>query len=169
MAKKKGQSGRIGSEKPPSTKAQRRTSGQESQALSAQRPHNDSFPIVGIGASAGGLEALRKFFEAMPAEAGVAVVVIQHLDPTKKSLAPELLSRYAKMQVCEVAVALPTVQPRVLRFGRLYRERAARDDVRFVGPRRRLGMTNGDTQLRESRHNKSQTRQTAQLPQFILL
>ena len=41
-----------------------------------------SFPIVGIGASAGGLEALEQFFMNMPKDSGMAFVVIQHLDPT---------------------------------------------------------------------------------------
>jgi two-component system CheB/CheR fusion protein len=40
-----------------------------------------SFPIVGIGASAGGLEALEQFFANMPKDSGMAFVVIQHLDP----------------------------------------------------------------------------------------
>ncbi len=41
------------------------------------------FPIVGIGASAGGLEALEQFFESMPKDSGMAFVVIQHLDPKR--------------------------------------------------------------------------------------
>jgi len=62
----------------------------------------EAFPIVGVGASAGGLEALRRLLEAMPAEPGVALVVVQHLDPTRKSLAVEMLSRYTKLPVCQV-------------------------------------------------------------------
>ena len=55
--------------------------------------------IVGIGASAGGLEALEKFFTHMPPESGMAFVVIQHLSPDYKSLMVELLSKHTKMHV----------------------------------------------------------------------
>jgi chemotaxis response regulator CheB len=57
------------------------------------------FYIVGIGASAGGLEALEKFFDHMPPAAGLAFVVISHLDPTQKGMMPELLQRSTKMKV----------------------------------------------------------------------
>ncbi len=57
------------------------------------------FAIVGLGASAGGLEALKKFFTAMPADSGMAFVVVQHLDPTHDSMMVELLSRYTPMPV----------------------------------------------------------------------
>lgn len=58
-----------------------------------------SFPIVGIGASAGGLEALEQFFSNMPTENGMAFVVIQHLDPNHVGIMPELLQRTTKMKV----------------------------------------------------------------------
>jgi len=61
-----------------------------------------SFPIVGIGASAGGLEALVKFFEHVPAGSGMAYVIIQHLDPTQKGMMPELLQRATTMVVAQV-------------------------------------------------------------------
>jgi len=60
------------------------------------------FPIVGIGASAGGLEALDQFFENMPKDNGMAFVVIQHLDPTHVGIMPELLQRTTKMKVLQV-------------------------------------------------------------------
>ena len=56
-------------------------------------------PVVAIGASAGGLEPIGRFLEAMPTDAGLAVVVIQHLDPTSKSLLPELLARRCALSV----------------------------------------------------------------------
>jgi two-component system CheB/CheR fusion protein len=56
------------------------------------------FPIVGIGVSAGGLEALEQFFENMPKENGMAYVVIQHLDPDHESMMPELLQRSTPMK-----------------------------------------------------------------------
>lgn len=55
--------------------------------------------VVGIGASAGGLEALRSFFAAMPPDSGMAFVVIQHLAPNHKSLMAELLGRSTEMPV----------------------------------------------------------------------
>jgi two-component system CheB/CheR fusion protein len=57
--------------------------------------------IVGIGASAGGLSALEQFFAKVPTRSGLAFVVVQHLDPTAKSLLPELLQRITAMQVHE--------------------------------------------------------------------
>jgi two-component system, chemotaxis family, CheB/CheR fusion protein len=60
------------------------------------------FPIVGIGASAGGLEAIEQFLGCLPENSGMAYVVIQHLDPTQKGMLPELLQRITKMKVVEV-------------------------------------------------------------------
>jgi two-component system, chemotaxis family, CheB/CheR fusion protein len=68
------------------------------------------FPIVGIGASAGGLEAFEQFFGNVPENSGLAYVVIQHLDPTKKGMLPELLQRATKMKVFEVQDSM-TVKP----------------------------------------------------------
>jgi two-component system, chemotaxis family, CheB/CheR fusion protein len=60
------------------------------------------FPIVGIGASAGGLEALELFLSNVPENSGMAYVVVQHLDPTHKGMLPELLQRICKMEVFQV-------------------------------------------------------------------
>jgi two-component system CheB/CheR fusion protein len=62
------------------------------------------FPIVGIGASAGGLAAFEAFFSGMPAdiEPGMAFVLVQHLAPDHKSILTELIRRYTRMQVFEV-------------------------------------------------------------------
>jgi two-component system CheB/CheR fusion protein len=57
------------------------------------------FYIAGIGGSAGSLEALEQFFTNMPADSGIAFVLIQHLDPTHKDILPELLQRFTKMPV----------------------------------------------------------------------
>ncbi len=68
-----------------------------------QPPHTGNhFPIVGIGTSAGGLEALEQFFRRVPKGSGLAYVVIQHLDPTHKGILPELLGRFSDMRVFEV-------------------------------------------------------------------
>jgi two-component system, chemotaxis family, CheB/CheR fusion protein len=57
------------------------------------------FPIVGVGASAGGLEALQYLFKAMPAEPGMAFVIITHLAPHRESMLPEILARDTRMPV----------------------------------------------------------------------
>src|ERR1017187_10665762 len=61
-----------------------------------------SFPIAGIGASAGGLEALEQFLRHVPAGSGMAFVIVQHLDPTHKGVMPELLQRATGMKVFQV-------------------------------------------------------------------
>jgi len=61
-----------------------------------------SFPVVGLGASAGGLEALEQFLKNVPAESGLAFIVVQHLDPTNKGMLPELLQRVTTMKVVQV-------------------------------------------------------------------
>ncbi len=68
------------------------------QVLDTKSP----FPIVGIGASAGGLEAFEQFFTHTPPDTGMAFVLIQHLDPKHKSILSELVRRYTKMSVYEV-------------------------------------------------------------------
>ena len=57
-------------------------------------------PIVGLGASAGGLAALKAFFEAVPEDSGMAYVVVVHLTPTQPSMMPELLQKTAHIPVC---------------------------------------------------------------------
>ncbi len=68
----------------------------------ADRSTDDSFPIVGIGASAGGLEALEQFFQHVPDKSGLAFVVVQHLDPTHKGMLVELLQRVTAMKVLQI-------------------------------------------------------------------
>jgi len=60
------------------------------------------FPIVGIGASAGGLEALELFLKNVPKDSGMAFVIVQHLDPTQKGILVELLQRATTMRVAQV-------------------------------------------------------------------
>ena len=70
------------------------------------------FPIVGIGASAGGLAAFEAFFSGMPASAdpGMAFVLVQHLAPDHKSILSDLIRRYTRMKVFEVEDGM-LVQP----------------------------------------------------------
>ena len=72
------------------------------EVLVSERARNDSFPIVGIGASAGGLEAFTLLLQNLPSDLHMALVLVQHLDPTYKSLLSELLSRTTKLAVEEV-------------------------------------------------------------------
>jgi two-component system CheB/CheR fusion protein len=61
-----------------------------------------SFPIVGVGASAGGLEAFKSLLQALPSNTGMAFVLVQHLDPEHESLLTRLLSNATRMPVTEV-------------------------------------------------------------------
>ena len=61
-----------------------------------------SVPVVGIGASAGGLEALDQFLAHFPPQSGLAIVIVTHLDPTRKGIMPELLQRATAMEVLQV-------------------------------------------------------------------
>lgn len=71
------------------------------------------FPIVGIGASAGGLEAFTRLLEHLPATTGMAYVFVQHLDPTHPSLLPGLLARMTAMPVREVVHGMPVAANQV--------------------------------------------------------
>jgi two-component system CheB/CheR fusion protein len=68
------------------------TKGQRANAIVSVES-DGSFPIVGIGASAGGLEAFRELLEHLPVDTGMAFVLVSHLDPTHKSILTELLAR----------------------------------------------------------------------------
>jgi two-component system CheB/CheR fusion protein len=68
----------------------------------ADNGQGSSFPIVGIGASAGGLEAFTELLSQLPADTGMAFVLIQHLDPKHESHLTELLSKASKMPVTEL-------------------------------------------------------------------
>ena len=61
-----------------------------------------NFPIVGIGASAGGLDAFKRLLKAIPDNSGMAYVLVQHLDPSHESILPEILSRTTNIPVHEV-------------------------------------------------------------------
>src|SRR5258706_10573713 len=75
-------------------------------ATESVAPTDAAFPIVGIGASAGGLAAFEAFFSALPVTSGsgngMAFIIVQHLAPDHKSILTELIRRYTRMQVLEV-------------------------------------------------------------------
>jgi two-component system CheB/CheR fusion protein len=73
----------------------------------------NAFPIVGVGASAGGLEALELFLKHVPAGSGMAFVIVQHLDPTHKGIMVELLQRTTPMPVVQARDRLKVAPGRV--------------------------------------------------------
>ncbi|RNE93837.1 PAS domain-containing protein [Marichromatium sp. AB32] len=78
------------------------------EAEQSASPAELSFPVVGIGASAGGLAAFEAFFSAIPpdTQTGMAFVLVQHLDPNHKSILAELIKRHTCMQVHEIVDGL---------------------------------------------------------------
>lgn len=70
-------------------------------APQGDQPGSAPLPVVGIGASAGGLEALEEFFRRLAPDTGMAFVVIQHLDPDHQDIMPELLQRFTAMPVIQ--------------------------------------------------------------------
>ena len=107
--------------------------------LGASKPLSEQdapgFPIVGIGASAGGLGAFEAFFSGMPADTdpGMAFVLVQHLAPDHKSILTELVRRYTRMQVFEVADGM-VVKPNC---------------AYIIPPNRDMAFLNGTLQLLE--------------------
>lgn len=77
---------------------------------SGDQPTNGSVPVVGIGASAGGLEAFTQLLSALPDDTGMAFVLVQHLDPTHESNLTDILSRATRLPVLEASQDL-AVQP----------------------------------------------------------
>src|SRR5262245_14106572 len=82
---------------PPSTRRKARPRGKQSS-----RPEARQLPIVGIGASAGGLDALERLLKSLPAGGGMAFLVVQHLDPKHESRLTEILARATPLPVAEV-------------------------------------------------------------------
>jgi two-component system CheB/CheR fusion protein len=105
----------------------------DSQEASESTPVK--FPIVGIGASAGGLAAFEAFFSGMPADTdpGMAFVLVQHLAPDHKSILAELIRRYTRMQVFEIEDGM-RVQPNC---------------AYIIPPNRDMAFLNGTLQLME--------------------
>ncbi len=93
----------------------------------------NKFPVVAIGSSAGGFDALKKFFKAMPDDSGMAFVLVQHLDPNHESSMVELMSRYTPLKVFQAKDGMK-VEP---------------DHLYIIPPNRDMGMMNGNLQLIE--------------------
>ena len=103
--------------------------------VDTRQESNAHFPIVGIGASAGGLAAFEAFFSGMPADKDpdMAFVLVQHLAPDHKSILTELIRRYTRMQVSEVEDGV-MVQPNC---------------AYIIPPNRDMAFLNGTLQLLE--------------------
>ena len=71
---------------------------------------NEQIHIVGIGASAGGLEALELFFSQVSQNNGIAYVVIQHLSPNFKSMMSEILARVTRLPIFQITNGI-TLEP----------------------------------------------------------
>ncbi len=101
-----------------------------------------SFPVVGIGASAGGLAAFEAFFAGMPADTdpGMAFVLVQHLAPDHKSILSDLVRRYTRMSVFEVEDGM-VVQPNC---------------AYIIPPGRDMAFLNGTLQLLEPSEPRGQ-------------
>ncbi len=88
--------------KPASAKE---ASPKESQKSPKKKPKK--FPVAAIGASAGGLEAIKLFLQNLPDNTGIAYVIVQHLSPNYESILPKLLEKQTKMQVHQVQDKMP--------------------------------------------------------------
>ncbi len=91
----------------------------------------EKLPVVGIGASAGGLDALKKMFSNLPSVTGMAFVLVQHLDPTHESALVDLMGKYAQIKVVQVEDGM------ILKPDQLY----------IIPPNKDMGMINGKLQL----------------------
>ena len=112
----------------------------ESAALPEDQPP-PGFPVVGIGASAGGLAAFEAFFSSLPAaDTGMAFVLVQHLDPNHKSILTDLIRRYTRLPVFEVEDGM------VVRPNCIY----------VISPGHNMALLNGALQLLEPSEPRDQ-------------
>ena len=81
--------------------------GQSPNGRASTKQASEVVPVVALGASAGGLEAFKKFFHAMPAKSGMCFVLIQHLDPTHESMMVDLLADHTLMKVLQATDGVP--------------------------------------------------------------
>ncbi len=94
----------------------------------------NQFPVVGIGASAGGLDAFKKLLKAIPEDSGMAYVLVQHLDPKHESMLPELLQKVTAIPVLEISDDIK-VQPNHIYVIPSNKMMVATDGVLLLAPR----------------------------------
>ena len=102
-------------------------------------PRLDHFLVVGLGASAGGLEALSRLFDALPPDTGMAFVLIQHLDPTHSSMMVGLLAGHTTMKVLEAADGMPVERDHVYVIPPGFYLSIREGALRLTNPRERHG------------------------------
>ena len=117
----------VQNQTPPATQAQTN----EAAIAGDERLPAASFPIVGIGASAGGLEAFAQLLKTLPLDTGMGFVLVQHLDPDHESALTQILSKTTLMPVCDV-VNDQSVEP---------------DHVYIIPPDTNLSISNGVLKL----------------------
>ena len=131
-----------GHPRPQRIPAQRIASARAAAAGAREQFHSESgnlpparpripFTIVGIGASAGGLEAASELLGALPDDLGFCYVIVQHLDPTHESQLPTLLGRITRMPVVQVSDGLAL----------------ARNSIYVIPPNARMGVADGKLQI----------------------
>ena len=101
-------------------------------------PYRSGVPIIGIGASAGGLEALEVFLRHVPARPGAAIVIVQHLDPNHHAMLVELLQRVSRLDVREATDGL----------------RVERDHVYVIPPGKDMSLLHGSLHLLPQASNR---------------
>ena len=116
--------------KPRKTKHARKTT---TTPPTIKASENRGLYIVGIGASAGGLEAFQEFFTHMPSDSGMAFVLVPHLDPTHKSIIGDILKKYTDMNIFQAEDGMK-VQPNC---------------VYLIQPDKNIAILNGNLQLIE--------------------
>src|SRR5208282_4169315 len=89
------------------TAAARPPSSRHSSRKRLSPPAAESFPVVGLGASAGGLDAFRRLLAVLPPGTGMAFILIQHLDPTHASMMVDLLAGHTPLKVQQAADGMP--------------------------------------------------------------
>ena len=104
-------------------------------------PSQNLFPVVGIGASAGGLEAFKKLITAIPDNSGMAYILVQHLHPEHESALPEILQRVSKIPVVEISDNVH-VDPNNIYVIPSNKMLVATDGVLKLSPRSAKGMQN---------------------------
>ncbi len=92
------------------------------------------FPVVGIGASAGGLDAFKKLLKAIPEDSGMAYVLVQHLAPDRESMLPEILQKVTNLPVLEIADDIK-VEPNHIYVIPSNKMMVATDGVLLLAPR----------------------------------
>jgi two-component system, chemotaxis family, CheB/CheR fusion protein len=104
----------------------------DTERAEGQQVGNGLVAVVGVGASAGGFEAFKQLLARLPADTGMAFVVVMHLDPKRESILPELLARATQLPVSEVEDGTPV----------------APDHIYVIPPNTSMALEGGELRLR---------------------